>query len=74
MKEPITILEENKCHLLVKKEFFEAEAIFAAAQKFTDKCTVLIDSLDASSIDVYFENKNPSITQDLKVYCSRILQ
>ena len=78
MKELVTKLEVNKFLVSVQKEFYGSEAVFAAAHKFTNKCTVLIDSLDASTIDIYFENKNPEIHQDLKTvaqeFCNEMLE
>ena len=80
MKEKIKdfIIQENENKLVVvlSKSLYEKEAVFAAAYKFTDKSTILIEPYDESSVAVYFkrkDNANVGLYEIALKFCNEVL-
>jgi His-Xaa-Ser system protein HxsD len=75
VKEIITKIENGKLLLILSKELYEREAIFASAHKFTDKCTVLIEPVDHNSVGVYFKSKREDcdLLKISEEYCNEVL-
>lgn len=75
MKEIIKKLEDGKLLLILSKEIYEKEAVFASAHKFTDKCTILIEPIEDKSVGVYFKSKkeNCDLLRIAEEYCNEVL-
>ncbi|MCD6176747.1 MAG: His-Xaa-Ser system protein HxsD [Candidatus Cloacimonetes bacterium] len=76
MKKPVIEIEEGKLLVELKKQFYEREAIFAAAYKFTDLCSILIEPIDDHSVGVYFKPFKDSDTDLNKIaeaFCNEAL-
>ena len=58
MKDIFTKIEVGKIFISLDKKYYEKEAIFAAAHKFTDRFGVLIEPLNDKAIGIYFQVKN----------------
>jgi len=54
--------EEGKALIRFQKKVYEREALFAAAEKHTDRCTIFIQSIDDFSFGVSF--LNPTLSQN----------
>jgi len=75
VKDIVTKLEDDKLLVILNKEIYEREAVFASAHKFTDKCTILIEPIEPNSVGVYFKSKYKD-SDPLKIaegYCNEIL-
>ena len=57
IKDIIIQENENKLLVLLSKNLYEKEAVFAAAYKYTNTSTILIEPYDESSVAVYFTRK-----------------
>ncbi len=66
MKKFTIQLEDGRLLVTLKKEFFEKEAVFASAYKFTDKCIIKIEPINNDSVGVYFKMKNEDDHLNLK--------
>ncbi len=76
MKNPIIEVEENKLLVKISKEFYEKEAVFAAAYKFTDSCFILIEPIDDHYLGVYFQptkDNNTNLTDIAESFCNEVL-
>ncbi|HEX13168.1 MAG: His-Xaa-Ser system protein HxsD [Candidatus Micrarchaeia archaeon] len=77
MKEIIVQIEENKLLIELKKQFYEKEAVFAAAYKFTNLCSIIIEPTDDYSIGVYFQllkdNDKVDLEKIAKDFCNEVL-
>lgn len=56
--------------LRLSKKFYEREAVFLAAYKFTNKCAVLIEPIENDYVGVFFETKAGCTSKDLKLICT----
>ena len=60
MKSKIKIINKeknNQVTVSLSKEFYQKEAVFAAAYKFTDVCTIKIEPIDEYYVGVYLKSK-----------------
>lgn len=77
VKDILTKIEDGKILIVLKKEFYERDAVFSAAYKFTDKCAILIEPVDEFSVGVYFKAKSGKNDVDLEKvaedYCNEVL-
>ena len=77
MKEIISQIEDNKLLIKLCKKFYEKDAIFAAAHKYTDRCIILIEPIEDNYVGVYFEpkeNQSKSKLEEIaKEYCNEVL-
>lgn len=77
MKNIIKALENNKLLLQLSKKFYEREAVFAAAHKFTDSCVILIEPIEDEYVGIYFQAKENQSQSDLEKissnFCNEIL-
>ena len=77
MKDIITKIEVNKLLIKLSKKLYQRDAVFAAAYKLTDRCTILIEPLEDSYVGVYFESKENQSEAELekiaKEYCNEVL-
>jgi His-Xaa-Ser system protein HxsD len=75
MKDIITKLEDRKLLLVLSKELYEKEAVFASAHKFTDRCTILIEPFDHNSVGAYFKGKREDcdLFKIAEEYCNEVL-
>lgn len=77
MEDIIKKFEENKLLLKLSKKVYEKDAVFSAAYKFTDKCTILIEPIGEKHIGVYFEPKKDNSDSNLEKianeFCNEVL-
>ena len=76
IKDIIIKTDNGKLMVVLKKVFYEKEAVFAAAYKFTDLCSILIEPIDDDSVGIYFEKlegKTVNLKELAKKYCNEIL-
>ncbi len=75
IKEIVSHISENKMLLKLNKEIYEKDAVLAAAYKFTNKCSILIEPFDEYTVAVYFERENGKIDLKLisKQFCNEVL-
>ena len=77
MKDFTIQLEDGRLLVTLKKEFFEKEAIFSSAYKFTDKCTIKIDPIDDYTVGVYFKFKNENddinLQKTAELFCNEVI-
>lgn len=70
-------LEDGTLLLVLSKEIYEKEAVLASAYKFTDRCTVLIQPIEHSTVGVYFKPKNDETEVELRgiaeSFCNEVL-
>lgn len=62
--------------VILSKEFFEREPIFAAAAKFTDQYYVGIQPADEYSVEVSIQPKKADDADDniVKVFCNELIE
>jgi His-Xaa-Ser system protein HxsD len=67
----------EKFLLKLSKQFYERPAVMAAAYKFTDRCTIIIEPLEEGYVGVWFQAKNnegldmiPDLIND---FCNEVL-
>lgn len=53
----ISKTEDGKIFVRLAKEFYEQQAVFAAAHKLTDRFSVMIEPVDDYTVGVYLEPK-----------------
>ena len=77
MDDIVKTLEGGKLLLKLSKKIYEKEAIFAAAYKFTNYCTILIEPIEDTYVGVYFEPKENQTPDELKRiafdFCNEVL-
>jgi His-Xaa-Ser system protein HxsD len=75
MKDIIIEVEDEKLLLVLSKEFYEKEAVFAASHKFTGRCTILIEPIEPNSVGIYFESKSDeyNLNKIAEEYCNEVL-
>ena len=79
MKNPIIEVEEDKLLVTLKKEFYEKKAVFAAAYKFTDKCSIKIEPIDEYYVGIYFtplkdhDDIDAGLNKIAKAFCNEAL-
>lgn len=57
MKDIFTKIEEGKILVSLRKEYYEKDAVFAAAHKLTERFAVLVESLDDNTVGVHLQPK-----------------
>ncbi len=60
----------------LKKQFYEREAIFAAAYKFTNLCSILIEPIDDYTVGVYFKplkEKDVDLSEIAGAFCNEVI-
>jgi len=76
MKKPVIEIEEGNFLVKLRKQFYEREPIFAAAYKFTDLCSILIEPIDDYSVGVYFKpfkDSNIDLNKIAETFCNEVL-
>jgi His-Xaa-Ser system protein HxsD len=75
MKDIITQLEDGRLLLILSKEIYEKEAVFASAHKFTDRCAILIAPIEDKSVGVYFKSKHDDLDlhEIAESFCNEVL-
>ena len=76
MKKFTIQLEDGRLLVTLKKEFFEKEAVFASAYKFTDKCIIQIEPINNDSVGVYFKMKNEdhlNLKKTAELFCNEAI-
>ena len=76
MRDIIKVLECDKMLLQLRKKYYEKEAVFAAANRFTSNCTILIEPVGEEYVGVYFEPLKESNIDLEKIafdFCNEVL-
>jgi len=76
IKDIVTHLEEGKLLVILYKAFYQKEAVFAAAYKFTGLCTIYIEPIDEKSVGIYFKSKNDKNVELKNIaheFCNEVL-
>ena len=75
MKDIISEVEDGKLLLVLSKEFYEKEAVFASAYKFTNRCTILIEPIESNSVGVYFKGNSDEydLQKIAEEFCNEVL-
>lgn len=61
--------KNNQVTVSLSKKFYQKEAVFAAAYKFTDICTIKIEPIDEYHVGVYLEPK-----ENVKINIERVAE
>lgn len=59
-QEIIEEIEENQLAVYLAKEYYQKEAVFVAAHKFTNICTIKIEPAGTHHVGIYFKEKEQS--------------
>ena len=70
MKDIITHIDDNKLLIELKKEFYQREAVFAAAYKVKSK-SVKIAPINDDTIGVFFETTAEISVEELKLIAEK---
>lgn len=76
IKDIVTELNDGQLLVVLKKVFYEKDAVFYAAYKFTDLCSILIEPIEDDSVGIYFEQlegKTVNLKELAKKYCNEVL-
>ena len=77
MKDVVIEVEKGKLLVELSKEMYEKLAVFAAAYKFTDRCTVLVEPVSQHTVGVYFKKKSDSndgkLMEIAEQFCNEVL-
>lgn len=77
MDDIVKTLEGGKLLLKLSFKIYQNEAILAAAYKFTNHCTILIETIEDTHVGVYFELKENQAIDELKIiafdFCNEVL-
>lgn len=77
MKGITTRLEDGGFLVELDKEFYEKDAVFVAAYKFTEKCTVLIAPVGETKVGVTIKSKKGDSDTELEKlaedFCNEVL-
>jgi His-Xaa-Ser system protein HxsD len=76
IKDPVIHLDDGKFLVELKKMYYQKEAVFAAAYKFTGVCTILIEPTDENSVGVFFKKKRDKSFDIEKIaneFCNEVL-
>ena len=76
IKNPVITLDDGRLLIELKKMYYQKEAVFSAAYKFTNKCTILIEPTDEKTVGIYFKkkpNKNVDIEKIADDFCNEVL-
>ena len=75
-KNPVITLDDGRFMVELKKTYYQKEAVFSAAYKFTNKCTIVIEPTDERTVGIYFKSKpnsNIDIEKIANDFCNEVL-
>lgn len=76
-KTNIIIKDNEFLKIIVSKQYYEREAVFATAKKFTDQSTILIrPTLDEKQVEILFQTDketNANMENIAKEFCNELL-
>jgi len=70
-------MEDGTLLLVVSKEIYEKESVLASAYKFTNRCTILIEPIEHSTVGIYFKPKHDITEKELNAvaeeFCNELI-
>lgn len=70
-------IDESNLAVCLAKEYYQREAVFAAAHKFTDICTIKIEPAGNQHVGIYFKEKGHSQYSLLEIaesFCNEAIE
>lgn len=66
-KNTITELSDGQIRIELEKSLFEKQAVFAAAYKYRNQCSIQIEPTDEKHVGVFFESNQIDSTELMEV-------